>query len=92
MATRKKFWFVVGEIVCGKVAYNLLDAWFKVEAAAGKCGCEFTQSENRTIEAYTEDGVLIATRTWDGWHNALMADTYGRDWKASIERAESLTK
>ena len=92
MAKRQKFWFVVGEIVCGQMAHNVLDAWFKVEAGNGKYGCEFTKDENRSIEAYTVDGDLIARRTWNEWHAALMADTYGDDWKESIKRAEALAR
>ena len=92
MAKRQTFWFVVGEIVCGQSAYTLLDAWFKVEAANGKYGCEFTKEENRTIEAYTADGQLVASKTWEGWHDALMADTYGKDWKESAARAEALAR
>lgn len=92
MASRQKFWFVVGEIVCGQSAYNVLDAWFKVESANGKYGCEFTKEENRTIEAYTAGGMLVAAKTWEGWHDALMTDTYGEDWKVSVERAEALAR
>lgn len=92
MAQRAKFWFVVGEQVCGQHAHNVLDAWFKVETARGKYGCEFTKEENRTIEAYTADGKLIASRTWEGWHAALMADTYGEDWRESVKRAEELAR
>lgn len=92
MATKQKFWFVVGEIACGQSAYNLLDAWLKVESANGKYGCEFTREENRTIEAYTEDGRLIAAKTWEGWHHALMVDTYGEDWIEAVKRAEALAR
>lgn len=88
----KTFYFVVGEMVCTQIAHSLLDAWLSVELQGGRNGVEFTSRANNQIVAYDAAGAVLASQTWLQWHDQLMTDTYGADWKDKIEHAERLTR
>jgi len=86
----QQFRFVSGEMVCTVSSCSVLDAWLMVENAKGRFGSEFTREQNALIEAYDAQGVAIAKRTWQQWHELLLEDTYGPDWRKITEHAAKL--
>lgn len=89
---RQKFWFVVGDVACGKIASNVLDAWLSVEIAGGKHGAEFTEGTGHLIEAYDSECTLLASRTWEQWHSEVLRDTYGDAWREHCDNAAKLMR
>lgn len=87
---KRLFRFVSGDMVCSMSSVTLMDAWLKVELAKGKYGAEFTRDRNAVIVAYDAQGNVLGTRTWVQWHEMLMEDTYGADWRAVHAHAVKL--
>jgi hypothetical protein len=85
----KTFYFVAGEQVITVRSITVLDAWMKVE---NKSRREPIASEfrNLPIDAFDEEGVKLFTRTWDGWNNEVLRDTYGEGYRAILDNAAAL--
>lgn len=88
---RERFWFVAGEQAMGVVSISVLDAWLGIEC---KARSEPIASEFRTlpIEAFDSSGASLGAKTWRGWHEAVLRDTYGSRWHEHLEEAEALIR
>ena len=87
----KTFRFVAGEQVITRRSYNMLDAYLglSIWAVSHPIPSEF---KTLPIEVYDVDGNLLGKRSWQGWHEAVLADTYGPDWKEKIQHAGELVR
>ena len=84
----KTWYFVAGEQVVTVRSYTVHDAWMKV---AGRTRYPLA-SEFRTlpIEAYDADGIVIAKRSWQEWDEAVLRDTYGKNFRSILDHAADL--
>jgi hypothetical protein len=89
MTTRKTFYFVAGEQVMTFASISVLDAWMKLERHAEKqpVACEYREL---LIDACDETGNVLESHNWNGWHEALLRDTYGENWREHMDHAGSL--
>jgi hypothetical protein len=83
---RQLFHFIAGEQHAQAAASNVLDAWLQIERKP-ILAAEFRRLP---VEAYDEAGNKLAVRPFDGWHDALMRDTYGDNWREVVRHAEEL--
>jgi hypothetical protein len=83
MNSKPYFRFVAEHEVITAHASNVLDAWLVVERLNER-GILPDVFKTRLIAAYTASGKLVDTKTFDQWHNALMTDTYGPEWRDVI--------
>lgn len=86
---RQKFYFVAGEQVITRQSITVLDAWNSLEIYA-KTNPIPDEFRRLPITATDAEGQTIATRTWANWHQELLRDTYGDDFQAIANRANSL--
>lgn len=84
-----RFYFVAGEQVTSAESCSVLDAWMKIESRARR---EPIASEFRElpIAAHDDSGRVLATRTWSGWHDAVLRDTYGDNFRGVLAHAAEL--
>lgn len=90
---RSIFWFTCGEFAQSATASTLLDAWWVIERREemGQLPAEF-RTPGAKIVATNNEGETLATRTYDGWHAALLRDTYGDNWREILDSAEEKSR
>lgn len=87
----KTFRFVAGEQVLTRRSTNVLDAYLGLSIWAAKHPIP-REFKTPPVEAYDADGNLLGKRTWQGWHEAVLADTYGPNWRERIRHAGDLAR
>lgn len=77
---RQLFHFIAGEQHIQFASHTVLDAFFKFQCYARKkpFASEFRELP---IEAFDSEGNSLGKRRWAEWHEAVMLDTYGHEWR-----------
>lgn len=83
------WYFVAGEQVITVSSRTVLDAWLKIEIRARRYPIA-SEFQNLLIEAYSVDGVVVAKRSWQQWHDAVLQDTYGDNFREILDAAVEL--
>jgi hypothetical protein len=84
------FYFVAGEQLIRSESISILDAWMLLEQRAKHCYPVAREFRELPIAGTDCDGNVLATRSWQGWHDAVLEDTYGSNWREVLDHASSL--
>lgn len=86
---RQEWRFEAGGESVTRMSSNVLDAFLSLQnyAKRHRLPASFAAGE---IVAYDQSGVVVGRRTWQGWRDAVLRDTYGSQFSEICARAQDL--
>lgn len=86
---RQEWRFEAGNDTVTRMSSNVLDAFLSLQnySQRNRLPSAFFSGE---IVAYDQRGVVVGRRTWQGWRDAVLRDTYGSQFSEICALAQDL--